>query len=71
MIHGEERTVKTRVGNGAIYTKREKYCAAHGWSDLFLSGGSCAWEERHGKCTSIEKPAAIDLEFPKVTKQAA
>lgn len=63
MIHGKEETRKIKVGNGAIYTKRVKYCAAHGWIDLVACGGASAWHARHDRCASIEQPAAASLKL--------
>lgn len=64
MIHGEEKTIQTKVPTGAVYQKRVKYCRAHGWIDLFMCGGAAAWEVKHGQCSRSEQPQAIGLELP-------
>ena len=52
---GEVRKVNVQVGRDK-FIKREKYCAVHGWSDLFMAGGEAAWDKRHENCNP--QPAA-------------
>lgn len=69
LFHGLEETRKTKVGSGAVYIKRVKYCAIHGWIDLFACGGSTRWHEAHDKCAILEKPHDIGLKA--LTRTAA
>lgn len=72
MIHGEETTIKTRVGGGSsVYTKRVKFCAVHGQIDLFYIGSLEAWEKAHGKCDREEKAQGSGLELPDAARAAA
>lgn len=47
--HEDERVRAFEVGTGHVYFRREKFCARHGWIDLFPIGED-GWQAAHGCC---------------------
>lgn len=72
MYHGEERNRQITVNYGnTVIQKREKYCALHGWIDVFSIGGDIAWQRQHGGCNRIKETGAEFQIMPKVMRKAA
>ncbi len=63
--HGEVRLQKIKINHGKTeYFRREKFCAEHGWIDLFFIGGDLEWMRRHGKCGDQPRETGAALELP-------
>lgn len=69
IYHGLEETKKTIAGKNT-FLKRQKYCAVHGWIDLFVCGGVSSWEAQHGKCGNAQDGAAVNEPVKALAKAA-
>lgn len=56
MNHGTHRVRTIRAGNNE-FRRRERYCAVHGWIDLFITNDS-EWDARHAGCGQPPKRGA-------------
>lgn len=71
MQHGEVTTKRIPVNQGrTIYTKRVKFCAAHGEIDLFLCNET-EWQRLHGDCVNSPVTEGAFVQLPKTFKKAA
>lgn len=71
MNHGQITIKRIPVNQGkTIYTKRVKYCAAHGEIDLFMCDES-EWQRLHAECVNQPQKNGAFCPLPKALKKAA
>lgn len=69
--HGELRVSKIKVNHGKeAYHRREKFCAKHGWVDVFAAGGDEVWHKLHRDCDKTEHHGAAFVPAKVMAKAA-